>query len=302
MKVLVTGIAGFIGSHLAERLLAQGHEVVDIDNLSTGSAENVPPGITWKQGDISCDCTWRWTYLHDADVIYHLAASYRDPTAWQRDAQTNVMGTIAVLNAARRTGAKIVYAQTSLCYGLAPASPVRIDAPLDPRGSYAVSKTAAESYIRDGGLPYVSLRLANIYGPRNLSGPVPAFYRRLEAGQPCTVVDSRRDFVYVGDAVDLFVRAADGQGTFHLASGTDHAVAEVYDAVTDAMGLASFYAPPIVPRGPDDAATLLLDPSGTQDAFGWQARTPLADGVARAVAWYREHGVRETFTHLGAKG
>lgn len=301
MKIIITGIAGFIGSNLAERLLADGHEVVGIDNLATGAAENVPPGVTWKQADVSCDCTWRWVGLRDAEVIYHLAASYRDPKAWDRDARTNVLGTIATLRAARDFDARVVYAQTSLCYGLAPASPVRVDAPLDPRGSYAVSKTAGEAYIRDSGLPYVSLRLANIYGPRNLSGPVPAFFRRLEAGQSCTVVDSRRDFVYVGDAVDLFARAArEGSGVYHLSSGSDHSVGEVFSAVTEAMGL-DIPVPLPVPRGPDDAASLLLDPARTNDAFGWRPHTPLAEGVANAVAWYREHGVRDTFTHLGSK-
>ena len=101
-----------------------------------------------------------------------------------------------------------------------------------------MSKTAGESYIRDSGVEYVSLRLANIYGPRNLSGPAPAFFKRLSAGEPCTVVDSRRDFVFVEDAVDVFAAAATtGKGVYHVASGTDQSVAQVYAAVVKAMGL-----------------------------------------------------------------
>jgi UDP-glucose 4-epimerase len=298
VKVLITGIAGFIGSHLAERLIAEGHEVYGVDNLLTGSSDNVPAKARWYVGDV-CDSPY---VIEKCDVVYHLAASYRDGANWERDARTNVLGTINAVRAAQAAGARFVYAQTSLCYGLSPESPITTDAPLDPHGSYAISKTAGESYLRDSGLDYVSLRLANIYGPRNLSGPAPAFYKRLAAGQPCTVVDSRRDFVFIDDAVDVFAAAAStGHGVYHVASGRDQSVAAVYAAVVEAMGLRITYTP-LVPRGPDDAATLLLDPSRTEADFGWTVRTPLNRGIAHAVAWYREHGVRDTFTHLEMKG
>jgi UDP-glucose 4-epimerase len=299
MRILITGIAGFIGSHLAERMLAAGHEVMGIDNLHTGSAANMPVGVPWTFGDI---VTAKPPDDGPIDLIYHLAASYRDPGVWELDARTNVLGTIKAVRMAQAHGARLVYAQTSLCYGLVPRSPVTLDAPLDPHGSYAVSKTAGEAYIRESGIDWVSLRLANIYGPRNLSGPVPVFYRRLIGDQPCTVVDSRRDFVFIDDAIDLFAAAATtGTGVFHLASGGDHSVAEVYAAVTAALG-ANLPEPKVVPRGPDDAASLLLDPSRTAEVFGWQPRTPLAEGVAKAVRWYASHGVRDTFTHLVQKG
>ena len=298
MKVIVTGAAGFIGSHLAERLLSQGHQVIGIDDLSTGATLNLPSGMEWWRADIADFRRWP----DEADVIYHLAASYRDREAWERDARTNVMGTINAVRAAQRYGARLVYAQTSLCYGLHPTSPIRPDAPLDPCGSYATSKTAGEAYIRDSGLDYVSLRLANIYGPRNLSGPVPAFYRRLAAGEPCTVVASRRDFVFVDDAVDVLAAAATtGHGVYHVASGGDQSVAEVHAAVVAAMGL-RITPPALIPRGPDDAATLLIDPSETEAVFGWRVRTPLAVGVGRAVDWYAAHGVRDTYTHLAVRG
>lgn len=299
MRVLITGVAGFIGSHLAERLLAEGHDVFGLDNLSTGAITNVPFEVEFTEGDVvDLDAM----YLPPVDVIYHLAASYRDGGAWELDARTNVLGTIAAVRTAQIHGARLVYAQTSLCYGLSPASPITTDAPLDPYGSYAVSKTAGESYIRDSGVEYVSLRLANIYGPRNLSGPAPAFFKRLSAEQPCTVVDSRRDFVFVEDAVDVFAAAATtGKGVYHVASGTDQSVAQVYAAVVKAMGL-DLPAPALVPRHADDAATLLLDPTTTWETFGWETTTSLSSGVERAVAWYRTHGVRDTFTHLAMKG
>jgi UDP-glucose 4-epimerase len=148
---------------------------------------------------------------------------------------------------------------------------------------------------------YVSLRLANIYGPRNLSGPVPAFYRQLAAGKPCTVVDSRRDFVYVRDAVEVFARAATiGHGVYHVASGRDYAIRELYVAVREAMDMRPD-EPELVPRGPDDAATILLDGSATEAAFDWTPSHSIAAGIAEAIEWYRAHGVRATFTHLTMK-
>lgn len=297
MKVLVTGAAGFIGSRLSEALLNHGHEVWGIDNLSTGLKSNVPAGVQFIEGDI-CE----GVPFNNWDVVYHAAASYKDRTAWQSDARTNVLGTINVVREARRVDAKLIYFQTSLCYGPAPKSPIQLAAQLNPVGSYAVSKTAGEAYIRDSGVAYVSLRLANIYGPRNLSGPIPTFWKRLSEGQPCTVVDSRRDFVFVDDLVWVAVKAAEqGQGAYHVSSGADYSIAEVYQAVARAMGIEAPEAA-LIPRGPDDVATLLLDPTATTEEFGWTARTPLFPGVERAVRWYEENGVAQTFTHLAQKG
>lgn len=299
MRVLITGAAGFIGSHIADALVAAGHEVVGIDNLSTGRRANFPRGGHLVVGDITKPMEFlngRW------DVVYHCAASYKDREAWEMDARTNVLGTIHVVREARAAGARLVYFQTSLCYGLAPRSPVRLYDPLCPSGSYAVSKTAGEHYIRDSGIPYVSLRLANVYGPRNLSWPVPTFWKRLTEGQPCTVVDSRRDFIYVEDLVQVALQAATtGHGAFHVSTGVDVSIAALYDAVGRSMGIDP-PEPARVPRGPDDAATILLDPHETQMTFGWRASTPLDVGIGEAVRWYEEHGVSHTFTHLALKG
>lgn len=291
MRVLVTGVAGFIGSRLAEALLHHDHEVVGIDNLSTGRLDNVPAGVDFTAGDIRDGITGRF------DLVYHCAASYKDRGAWEADASTNVGGTINVVRAAQRTGARLVYFQTALCYGPKPVSPIRPDAPLAPVGSYAVSKTAGEAYIRDSGLDFVSLRLANVYGPRNLSGPIPTFVMRLSAGQPCVVMDARRDFVYVDDLVWLAVNAGrQGSGVYHVSSGRDISIAELYLAVATAMGVDT--APEYRTRGPDDVPTLLLDPTDTTAEFGWTAQTSLHDGISRAVEWYRSHPVTETYTHL----
>jgi UDP-glucose 4-epimerase len=300
MRILVTGAAGFLGSHLCDAMLAEGHEVVGIDNFSTGRRSNLLYSDTDTiTGDIADTEDLAKTGIGPWDVVYHFAASYRDRGAWEADARTNVLGTINVVREALRYNAKLIYFQTSLCYGpLHGNGPIQIGAVLDPVGSYAVSKTAGENYIRDSGLDFVSLRLANIYGPRNLSGPPPTFFMRLAEGQPCTVVDSRRDFVYVDDLIEVAVKAAtQGQGFYHVSSGSDYAIAEVYDAIRAAMGIDA-PTPKIIPRGPDDVPSLLLNPRETTREFGWTATTPLAEGMAKTVAWYQLNKPTETFTHL----
>ena len=298
MRVLIAGGAGFIGSHLAERLLADGHEVVGIDNLSTGHRANWPQDAELVIGDVR----WDLGRLPDGpwDVIYHCAASYRNPNAWEEDASVNVSGTISVVRLAEKWKSKIVYFQTSLCYGLKPASPVQLDAPLDPHGSYAVSKTAAESYIRDSGVPFTSLRLANIYGPRNLSGPVPTFFQRLTDGKLCTIVRSRRDFVYVEDLIRVAAKAWQHPGIYHVASGRDYPIVTLYRAVVEAMGVT---APAVIttPRGADDAATILLDAGLTEATFGWEPTWALREGVREAVRWYRDNPGSTAVTHTHLK-
>jgi UDP-glucose 4-epimerase len=179
-------------------------------------------------------------------------------------------------------------------------SPVKVGAPIDPTSSYAISKTAAEQYIALSGIDWVSLRLANIFGPRNLSGPIPTFYRRLTNGDPVTVVDTRRDFVYIADLVRAAVMFAEPNtpgGVWHIGSGRDVAIEDIYADVREAMGLEP-EAIEIRPRGEDDAETILIDPSLTELEFGWTASYRRPIGIANAVAWYREHGVTNTFTHL----
>jgi UDP-glucose 4-epimerase len=280
-----------------------------IDNLATGREENFPhcDEAILVRGDICNRGALRNVFMASRpEVVFHCAASYKDPNAWERDIDTNIHGTLEVLRACAEFGVRrIVYFQTSLCYGLDPLSPVKPDAPLDPRSSYAISKTAAEQFISLSGIDYVSLRLANVYGPRNLSGPVPAFYKRLAAGQTPTVVDTRRDFVFVDDLVDLAVRFTFPEslgGVWHVAHGWDYSIMDLYQAVAATMQIDDQPAPALQPRGLDDAGAILLDPSETALAFAWSASTPLADGIAAAVEWYRANGVADTYTHLRMKG
>ena len=300
MRILVTGGAGFIGSNLADRLLDDGHEVLVLDNLTTGRRDNVPDGARFLEGDVQNSGRLAHAFTFNPDVVVHAAASYKDPDAWAYDLQTNAVGTAKVARECLAADARLVYFQTALCYGTKPdESPVTLDHPLRPDSSYAISKTAGELYIAQSGVDYVSFRLANCYGPRNLSGPVPTFYKRIVDGQVCTVFNTRRDFVYVDDLVDVVMRAVQGggHGAYHVSTGRDVSIGTLFMAVVDAADHGS-YAHETRERAVGDAETILLDPWRTTLEFDWKPATPLKEGVARAVEWYREHGVGETYTHL----
>src|SRR3954454_13961231 len=307
MKVLITGGAGFIGSNLTERLLARGDEVLEIDNYATARRDNLPEHerLTVVEGTIVDPKLVDETFTRfGPEVVAHAAAAYKAPDDWREDAATNAAGTANVVKASGAAGIKrLVYFQTALCYGLHPLEqPITLDHPLRPEdSSYAISKTAGEYYVRLSDLDWVSLRLANAYGPRNVSGPLPTFFHRLTEGKPVFVMDTRRDFIYVQDLIDLVVMAIDGKGSggvYHASSGTDYSIKELLDATVKALGIEHDEEVEVRPRGPDDAFTILLDPTRTNDEFGWVPRTPLEEGVQAAIDYYREYGIEETYTHL----
>jgi UDP-glucose 4-epimerase len=308
LKVLITGGAGFVGSHLTDRLIGRGDEVLVIDNYATGRRDNLPEsalGLRVIEGDIADrDLVDRSFDAFGPDVVVHAAASYKDPSDWAEDVRTNVLGSVLLTKAAQATGVRrLIYLQTALCYGLHPIEqPITLEHPIRPGdSSYAISKTAGEQYIALSGIDYQSFRLANAYGPRNISGPLPTFYSRLTSGKPCFVMDTRRDFVYIADLVDVLAKAIDGAGrtgAYHVSSGGDYSIQELFDATIAAMGITLDKPVEVRPRGVDDAFTILLDPSDTNRDFGWQATVPLATGVADAVSYYRTYGITDTYTHL----
>lgn len=306
-NVLVTGGAGFIASHITERLLDRGDSVLVIDNFATARRDTLPEHERLQLEDGTIADTAYVDRLFDEfgpEIVVHAAAAYKDPEDWDEDARTNALGTANVVQAAERNGVKrFVYFQTALCYGLHPQEqPITLTHPLDPAASsYAISKTAGEWYVRLSSLDWISLRLANVYGPRNLSGPLPTFFQRLTEGKSVFVMDTRRDFVFVDDLVSVAMKAIDGggeQGVYHVSSGADVSIKELFDAAIAAMGVELDGDVEVRPRNPDDAPSILLDPSKTERDFDWSARTPLEDGVAKAIDYYREFGVTETFTHL----
>lgn len=305
-RVLITGGAGFIGSHVADWLIEHGHEVVVVDNLVTGRRDNVNPQARFVEMDI---------VSHDFQALYeevkpdycvHAAASYKDPNDHWSDMRTNGLGGVQVARLAKRCGTKrVIYFQTALCYGLNPRSPVEISEPLSPwNTSYALSKTAGEQCLLLEGIPLTVLRLAHICGPRNISGPIPTFFRKILNGELCRITDSRRDFVHVGDLVDVVAKIITGrapalpvQQIYHVSSGTDWPILAIYHFVAAAIGKHDGDIE-ILAGGPDDAKTILLNANATRLFYRWQPQTTVKDSIRQAVEWYRQHGVKQTYTHL----
>lgn len=306
MRVLITGGSGQVGSTVAGLLLARGDQVLSIDNLATGRRDNLEPhaGLTEVEGSITDAALVERLFAEfRPDVVVHTAASYKDPEDWASDALVNAAGTAIVARAAKaHKVARLVYFQTALCYGTRPQQqPIRLDHPIDPvNSSYAISKTAGEHYVQLSGVDWVTFRLANVIGERNVSGPLPIFYGRLAKGQKCFVTPARRDFCYAGDLARVVLQAADGRGrgTYHFSSGKDVAIRELYDAVVGAMQLNHHPEPEVRPLGPDDAASILLDPTRTFADFGDVRFTPLDEIARRAVARWSRVGVVGGYTHL----
>jgi len=307
LKVLITGGAGFIGSHVADRLIERGDEVMVIDNYATGRRDNLAPGpsLSLVEGSIADrELVDRAFAEFQPEIVVHAAASYKDPDDWAEDSRTNVLGTANVVQAAKAHGVKrFLYFQTALCYGLNPLEqPITLGLPLTPGdSSYAISKTAGEHYVQLSGMETLSFRLANAYGPRNLSGPLPTFFHRLTSDKPCFVMDTRRDFIFVDDLVQVVMKAIDGmgqKGVYHISSGSDYSIKELFDATLAALSMTLAQEVEVRPRGADDAFTILLDPSKTEADFGWRVSTPLEQGVRAAIDWYKENGISQTYTHL----
>ncbi len=306
MKVFVTGGLGQIGSHVVEMLLERGDEVVAVDNLATGRREHLQEHANLK---IVIDSIANKEAM-DAligefkpDAIVHTAASYKDPDDWYNDTLTNCVGGANMVDAAKKFAVKrFVYFQTALCYGLKPLQqPIRLDHPRFPgSSSYSISKTTNEYYLELSGVDYVTFRLANVVGPRNVAGPLPIFYQRLKDGKQCFVTKARRDFVYVKDLARVVLRACDGvgHGAYHFSSGTDIAIQELYDAVVNAMELPNKPQAEVKELGPDDVASILLDPSRTFEDFGKLEFTSLQDTVSDAINYYKKHGTLGEYTHL----
>jgi nucleoside-diphosphate-sugar epimerase len=306
MKVLVTGACGQVGSHTAEMLLSRGDEVLGIDNLATGRREHLPEQDRLRLviGSIAeRELVDRLIGDFRPDVLVHTAASYKDPNDWYSDTLTNCVGGANLIQAAKREKVgRFIYFQTALCYGVKPLEqPISLGHPKNPaNSSYAISKTAAEDYLEISGLDYVTFRLANVVGPRNVSGPLPIFFQRLSEGKRCFVTKARRDFVFVKDLARTVLRAADGagHGAYHFSSGKDVAIQDLYDAVVAAMELRQYPVPEVRELGPDDAPSILLDPSRTFQDFGAISFTGIGDIVEAAVAYYRKYGVHGGYTHL----
>ncbi|MEU8145691.1 NAD-dependent epimerase/dehydratase family protein [Nonomuraea sp. NPDC048901] len=306
MRVLVTGGAGFIGSNLVDRLLADGHDVAVVDDFSSGCRDNLADAATHDrfrlhEVDVRDPALIELAAELRPEVICHLAAqisvrkSVTDPV---HDASVNVQGTASVLTAAQEASTrKVVFASSVAVYGRPATIPVPGDAATDPRSPYAASKLSGETYLATFkalyGIEYTTLVLSNVYGPRQSpegeAGVVAIFTDGLLGGTPTVLYGDgtqTRDYIYVEDVVDGFVRACGAEGNgrrFNLGTGiqtTDRRLHALIADAADAQDKPGF-APPRV----GDLPAMAVDPVPAYEGLGWQPRTDLATGLKNTVAW-----------------
>jgi UDP-glucose 4-epimerase len=304
MRVLVTGGAGFIGSHVVDRLLAEGHRVDIVDNLSTGRPALVAAAAALHLCDIRSPRLD--TVFADArpEAVVHVAAqasvarSVADPLV---DASVNVLGTIALLAACQRWGVgRVVYTSTGgAAYGDTDIVPTPEDHPTNATSPYGVSKTAAERYLDcwNGltGVPTLTLRLANVYGPRQNplgeAGVIAILAHRLLRGESCVINgdgEQTRDYVYVADVAEAAVRALDrpeARGVANVGTGIETSVNELYARLARVAGAS--HPPAHGPAKPGEQRRSVLNPSRAKMLLGWTPATSLEQGLARTVRAFR---------------
>lgn len=301
-RILVTGIAGFIGSNLATRLLAEGYEVVGLDNLSYGLRENVPEGVEFHCYDIRGRDVY--PLFADIDTVFHLAAKnciadcQADPV---ETAEINVSGTVNVFEASRRAGVgKVVYAESSALYEGSSNYPTR-ESEIKPESFYAMSKLAsmyfAKAYETFYGLKFTALRYFCVYGPiqdyrRTIPPVVSAFVIKLLKGERPIIYgtgEKKRDFVYVDDVDDFHMIClrddrTDGK-TFNIGSGINYSVHEILYKVSKVLGVTP--NPIYKDDLPGEARVTLADISQAK-SLGWEPKTPLEVGLERTIEYIRQ--------------
>jgi UDP-glucose 4-epimerase len=307
--VLVTGGAGFIGSHLVDALLARGDDVVVLDNLSTGSSDNVHADAKLVEGDVAdADAVRKAFALRPLDAVLHIAGqasiakSFDEP---ERDLRVNVVGTLNVVEQAIASGVpRLVHASSMTAYGEPRTIPTPESEPCIPVSNYGVTKYASERYVQvagardDAGLAVTSLRMFNVYGERQsltnpYQGVLAIFVGNVLRGEPITIHsdgEQTRDFVYVGDVVDAWLRVLDDRATagqvYNVGSGRETTIGELARAVVRACGHDEWE----IATGPAQLGDLrrsCADVRELQSATGWRPATSLDDGMRRTVGWAR---------------
>jgi len=309
MKICLTGGAGFIGSHVAEAYLGLGHEVVVVDDLSTGSEKNVPSGAKFVRLDIrDREAVDRLFEAERFEVVNHHAAQVSVPAGVadpRHDASVNVTGLLNVLEASRRTGvSKFIFISSGgTVYGEVEELPISEARPVDPCSPYGITKAAGEFYVRffgrQYGLRWTSLRYSNVYGPRQdphgEAGVVAIFSQRLAAGRPVKIYGLAkpgdggcfRDYVYVGDVAQANMAALErGDGeALNIGTGKQSRTREIFDTLCSVAGKTV----PVedAPPRPGDVPRNAVDPAKARDVLKWEPRTTLAEGLARTFEFFR---------------
>jgi UDP-glucose 4-epimerase len=306
VRILVTGGAGFIGSHVVDGFRAAGHEVAVVDDLSTGNRANLEPDVPLHQYDIRDPALEQLFKDFQPEVVDHHAAqasvpaSVADPV---HDASVNVLGGLNLLRLAAAHGVrKFIYISSGgAMYGDPdPADlPVSERAPVRPLSPYGASKQALEAWLgvyqRTFGLDYTVLRYANIYGPRQgireEGAVVAVFATRMARDQPLTIDGTgqqTRDFVYVGDCVTANVAALErgSGGAFNIGTGRETSIRQIFEQLAEVAGYSQ--QPTYGPARTGDVGRIVLDPRQAQQELGWQAQMPLQKGLAKTYAFFRD--------------
>jgi UDP-glucose 4-epimerase len=294
MRAMVTGGAGFIGSHLVDALLARGDEVHVVDNLATGSRENLAAAVTLHEFDIRDETLAEVAARLQPEAVFHLAAQADVGTSVERpafDADVNVIGTVRVLEAARAAGSRVVFTSSGGAIYGERKRPAREDDDLEPLSPYGASKLAGEEYLatwnRLHGSVHVACRLANVYGPRQLAslegGVVAIFLDRLRDGKETVIFgdgEQTRDFVYVGDVVAALLAAAVAPvgGVFNVGSGVATSICELHRLCAATAGVGQ--EPRFDAERPGDLRNSVVDPSRAAHDLGWRPEKTLAAGLA----------------------
>ncbi|HLH76549.1 MAG TPA: NAD-dependent epimerase/dehydratase family protein [Candidatus Binataceae bacterium] len=304
MKILVTGGAGFIGSHIVDALVVRGAEVSVLDNLSTGKRANLNPGARFYHVDLLEKEKVAAVMAQERPrAIIHLAAqmdvrrSVAEPTF---DAQVNLVGMLNLMEAARKHAVKrIVFASTGgAIYGEQQQYPCDESHPCHPLSPYGVTKLATENYLyfyqAEYGIQFIALRYANVYGPRQdphgEAGVVAVFCGRLLTGQPCTIYgdgEQTRDYVYVGDVVQANLAALERNisGSFNIGTGTETSVNQLYAMI--ATMVSSREAPRHAQTRPGEQRRSVIDAVRAQHELGWKPQTTLAAGLGETLEYFR---------------
>ena len=302
MRVLVTGGAGFVGSHIVDRLLTEGDEVLVVDDLSTGRVDNLPRDVRLEEMDIGDAALLRVAEAFRPDLLTHCAAQAAVPVSMADpalDARINILGGINVAQAAVRSGcARFVYVSTGgALYGDPERLPCDEDHPIRPISAYGLSKWTFEVYLQTlfaASMQVGVLRLANVYGPRQdpkgEAGVVAIFGLRMLHGSPVVVFgdgDQTRDFVYVGDVAMAheLARQAPAPSTVNISSATATSVNELFRMMAEEAG---YQAEPVFePERSGDVGHIVLANSRAERLLGWRPRTGLREGLRETLSWMR---------------
>jgi UDP-glucose 4-epimerase len=310
MKVLVTGGAGFIGSHLCERLLNAGHQVVVLDNEATGRRANVPAAAHYLKGDVSRPEDVERAFAGGLDAVCHIAGqvslirSFTDPAI---DLGTNVLGTLNVLQRCLKNRVRrLLYASSMQAYGATTVVPTPEDTPCRPASYYGINKYAAERYVHitaervdlDFQFWVTSFRMYNVYGPRQAldnpyQGVLGIFLGNLLRGEPLTIFgdgEQSRDFVYIDDVVEAWLKAleepASYGGVFNLGSGRETSINELADLALASLGRTRCHREVrYAPGRPGELRRVAADTTRARAILAWEPRTSFAAGLAETVRW-----------------